>query len=146
MLRASKKEILFSLTTMPIKYKALHRFYCSYKWASCTYSCFYKRVIRSKIPMEEAILPHHRPQPPVKVRTSAPYLKTWKKKKNIKPTSFIDVTLAPEEASVFRKEYEHILSKLEHDLAFCTHPSDMGGISKKIAKLKEEIKVFNHYN
>ena len=96
--------------------------------------------------MEEAILSHHRPQPPVKARTSAPYLKTWKKKKNIKPTSFIDVTLAPEEASVFRKEYERILSKLEYDLAFCTHPSDMGGISKKIAKLKEEIKVFNHYN
>ena len=94
--------------------------------------------------MEEAILPHHRPQPPVKARTSAPYLKT--RKKNIKPTSFIDVTLAPEEASVFRKEYEHILSQLEHDLAFCTYPSDMGGISKKIANLKEEIKVFNHYN
>ena len=66
--------------------------------------------------------------------------------KEHKPTSFIDVTLAPEEASVFRKEYEHILSQLEHDLVFCTHPSDMGGISKKIAKLKEEIKVFNHYN
>ena len=144
MLRASKKEILFPLTTMYIKYKDLHRFYCSYKWETCTYSCFYKRVIRSKISMEEAILPHHRPQPPVKARTSVPYLKTWKK--NIKPTSFIDVTLAPEEASVFRKEYEHILSKLEYDLAFCTHPSDMGGISKKIAKLKEEIKVFNHYN
>lgn len=94
--------------------------------------------------MEEAILPHRRPQPRVKVRTRAPYLKTWKKK--IKYTPFIDVTLAPEEASVFRKEYEYILSKLEHDLAFCTHPSDIGGISKKIAKLKEEIKVFNHYN
>lgn len=94
--------------------------------------------------MEEAILPHRRPKPPVKVRTSASYLKTWKK--NIKTTPFIDVTLAPEEASVFRKEYERILSKLEHDLAFCTHPSDIGGVSKKIAKLKEEIKVFNHYN
>lgn len=73
------------------------------------------------------------------------YRKKWTKKE-IKPESFIDITLQPEEASVFRKEYEKKILKREHDLKSCPHPSMVEEIVNKLNTIKEELRIFNLYN
>ena len=67
-------------------------------------------------------------------------------KKDESKTSFIDITLKPEESSIFRKAYSRMLSELESDLEFCEIPSDVPIITAKIKQLKEEIRVFDLYN
>lgn len=93
---------------------------------------------------EEAIKPAFLPRKKSKKEVK-PYTppRTTREKNQI---SFIDITLKPEEASVFRAEYEKLLAQLQYQLEFCEIPSDVPIITEKIKQLKEEIRVFNLYN
>lgn len=62
------------------------------------------------------------------------------------PLAVINITLSSAEASVFRAEYQKLLTQLEYDLQFCEDPADMLELDKKLTQLKEEIRVFEQCN
>lgn len=116
-----------------------------YKGKKIGLQSFLNRLYVYKLSFEEAINPNRLKKSITHINKN-PYLikKTHVKVEN--QISYIDITLKPEEASIFRRAYSRMLSELESDLEFCEIPSDVPIITAKIKQLKEEIRVFNLYN
>ena len=116
-----------------------------YKGKKIGLQSFLNRLYVYKLSFEEAINPNRLKKSITHINKN-PYLikKTHVKVEN--QISFIDITLKPEEASVFRRAYSRMLLELESDLEFCEIPSDVPILTQKIKQLKEEIRVFNLYN
>lgn len=151
-----RKRVLFkglpmeeAISSIPLPSKKLspaREFYDAYQWPKPMLSTFLARINNYGISFEEAIDPNGRPTILRWKVVKVPYLNKWCAKKEKSKTSFIDVNLKPEEASIFRRAYSRMLSELESDLEFCEIPSDVPIITAKIKQLKEEIRVFNLYN
>lgn len=119
------------------------RFREEYQWKKAILTTYLFRIKNYGLSFEEAIKPDFLPRKKSKKVVSLYKPKNTQEKSQI---SFIDITLKPEEASIFRRAYSRMLSELESDLEFCEIPSDVPIITAKIKQLKEEIRVFNLYN
>lgn len=116
-----------------------------YKGKKIGLQSFLNRLQVYKLSFEEAINPNRLKKNTTHINKN-PYLIKKTHAKVEGQISFIDITLKPEEASVFRAEYEKLLAQLQYQLEFCEIPSDVPIITAKIKQLKEEIRVFNLYN
>lgn len=138
-------EEAISSIPLPKKLSPAREFYDAYQWPKPMLFTFLARINNYGISFGEAIDPNGRPTIYRWKVVKVPHLNKCVKKDESK-TSFIDVTLKPEESSIFRRAYSRMLSELESDLEFCEIPSDVPIITAKIKQLKEEIRVFDLYN
>ena len=132
--------------TKKVRYKAHFQFYHSYEGEKCGYNTFLDRTIRQHTPMEEAILPSRRPDSGKRGMAKNQYIPKRSEQEKGSQISVIDITLQPEEASIFRKAYARMLSELEDELVSCENPSHMVLLNARLSQLKEEIGIFNLYN
>lgn len=59
---------------------------------------------------------------------------------------YIDITLTPEEARIFRKEYIKMIEDIERELTSLEEKTAIKEANAKLEKLKRELNVFNAYN
>lgn len=128
------------------KKSPIKQFWEDYEGPKAKLTTFMRRVYTAGLSFEEAIQPRRRPDSGKRGVAKVQHIPRRKIQEKGSQISVIDITLQPEEASVFRKAYARMLSELESDLEFCEIPSDVPIITAKIKRLKEEIRVFNLYN
>lgn len=128
------------------KKSPIKQFWEDYEGPKAKLTTFMQRVYTAELSFEEAIQPCRRPDSGKRGVAKVQHISRRRIQEKGSQISVIDITLQPEEASVFRKAYARMLSELESDLEFCEILSDVPIITAKIKQLKEEIRVFNLYN
>lgn len=82
-------------------------------------------------------------------RISTNYISRLGQEENIIERDFddyIDITLTPEEAKIFRKEYIKMIEDVEWTLTSLEEKTAIKEANAKLEKLKRELNVFNAYN
>lgn len=58
----------------------------------------------------------------------------------------IKVSLSPEEARVFRREYQKMIEELEWELTYTSEKTEVKEMNSKLERLQNELVTFNSYN
>ena len=128
------------------KKSPIRQFWEDYKGPKAKLTTFMRRVYAAGLSFEEAILPSRRPDSGKRGVAKNQHISRGRTPEKRSQISAIDITLQPEEASVFRKAYARMLSELEDELVSCENPSHMVLLNARLSQLKEEIGIFNLYN
>ena len=128
------------------KKSPIKQFWEDYDGPKAKLTTFMWRVYAAGLSFEEAILPSRRPDSGKRGMTKNQYIPKRSEQEKGSQISVIDITLQPEEASIFRKAYARMLSELEDELVSCENPSNIVLLNARLSQLKEEIRIFNLYN
>ncbi len=128
------------------KKSPIKQFWEDYEGPKAKLTTFMWRVYAAGLSFEEAILPSRRPDSGKRGMAKNQYIPKRSQQEKVSQISAIDITLQPEEASVFRKAYARMLSELEDELVSCENPSNIVLLNARLSQLKEEIRIFNLYN
>lgn len=128
------------------KKSPIKQFWEDYDGPKAKLTTFMRRVYSVGLSFEEAILPSRRPDSGKRGMAKNQYIPKRSEQEKGSQISVIDITLQPEEASIFRKAYARMLSELEDELVSCENPSHMVLLNARLSQLKEEIRTFNLYN
>lgn len=128
------------------KKSPIKQFWEDYNGPKAKLTTFMWRVYAAGLSFEEAIQPCRRPDSGKRGVAKVQHIPRRRIQEKGNQISAIDITLQPEEASVFRKAYARMLSELEDELVSCENPSHMVALNGRLSQLKEEIRIFNLYN
>ena len=128
------------------KKSPIKQFWEDYDGPKAKLTTFMRRVYAAGLSFEEAILPSRRPDSGKRGVAKVQHIPRRRIQEKGSQISVIDITLQPEEASIFRKAYARMLSELEDELVSCENPSHMVLLNARLSQLKEEIRIFNLYN
>lgn len=128
------------------KKSPIKQFWEDYNGPKAKLTTFMWRVYAAGLSFEEAIQPCRRPDSGKRGVAKAQHIPRRRIQEKGSQISVIDITLQPEEASIFRKAYARMLSELEDELVSCENPSHMVLLNARLSQLKEEIRIFNLYN
>ena len=145
-LHVAMEEAIKSQQRIQKKKSPIKQFWEDYEGPKAKLTTFMWRVYTVRLSFEEAILPSRRPDSGKRGVAKVQHIPRRRIQEKGSQISVIDITLQPEEASVFRKAYARMLSELEDELVSCENPSHMVLLNARLSQLKEEIRIFNLYN
>ena len=140
------EEAIKSQQRIQKKKSPIKQFWEDYDGPKAKLTTFMRRVYAAGLSFEEAILPSRRPDSGKRGVAKVQHIPRRRIQEKGSQISVIDITLQPEEASIFRKAYARMLSELEDELVSCENPSNIVLLNARLLQLKEEIRIFNLYN